>query len=130
MEPWDFSSDSEIRFVQLTEQQANRLIDYLGKEGYLRQALELGKQKIPRVDMEKWYTLQVSTRNLQLHEDLGWGPELLKRLRGLRTALEGDAAQAMDALLARFAEDQKQWQAEPKDQHKPQPPRNEPKMGR
>ncbi len=128
VKPWDFSSDHETRFVQLTEQQAQRLIDYLGTEGYLRQAVELSKQKIPQVDLTgTWYTLQVSTGNLNfcLHEDLGWGPGMLKRLQGMRTALEGDAAEAMDELLGRLAEDQKKWKAEAQGQHKPKSPPKE-----
>ena len=85
--PYEGGSGPGIREVTLTEQQANRLIDYLAKEGHLRQAVELGKQKIQRVVVTgKWYTLQVSTRNLQLHEDLGWGLAMLKRLQGLRGA--------------------------------------------
>ena len=70
---------------------------------------------------ENCYTLQVSTQHLQLHKDLGWGPGMVKRLDGLRGALDGEAAQAMDAILAGLADDRKKWAA-PTAQ--PAPPRS------
>jgi len=36
---------------------------------------------------------------------------MLKRLDGLRGALDGEAARAMDAILAGFADDRKKWAA-------------------
>ena len=108
-------------YVRLTEAQAKKLIDYLAAEGYLGQAVELGKQDVPERDLsQNCYALQVSTQSLQLHEDLGWGPGMLKRLEGLRGALDGEAAKAMDALLAKLAEDRKEWEdksAQPQHQH-------------
>ena len=107
------SARPKVQLARLTKAQAKKLIDHLTAEGYLDQAVELGKQKIPqRSLLDNCYTLQVSTQNLQLHEDLGWGPAMLKRLNGLRTALEGDAAEAMDALLAALAEDRRKWEME------------------
>jgi hypothetical protein len=106
------STDPALHLVRLTEAHAKKLIEYLATEGFLQQAVELGKQEVPERDLsENCYTLQVSTQNLQLHEDLGWGPGMLKRLDGLRGALDGEAARAMDAILAGFADDRKKWAA-------------------
>jgi hypothetical protein len=99
-------------YTRLTEAQAKKLIDYLAAEGYLGRAVELGKQEVPERDLsQNCYTLQVSTQKLQLHEDLGWGPGMLKRLDGLRGALDGEAARAMDAIMAGLADDRKKWAA-------------------
>jgi hypothetical protein len=117
--PFGYQSTSPTRhLVHLTPGQANKLIVYLASEGYLLQAVETGKQEIP--DREHgphiyYYTLQVSTTNLQptedlglkLYEDLGWGPGLVKRLEGLRGALNEEGAQAIDAILAKLVEEGK-----------------------
>jgi len=42
---------------------------------------------------------------LKLYEDLGWGPGLLKRLEGLRGALDEEGARAIDAILAGLADE-------------------------
>lgn len=91
-------------YAGLTEAQATRLIDYLASDGFLRQAKEPDKQKLPypRPEWRNWIQFQVSLQNgFLLHENLGWGPAMRKRLEGLRGALEGDAAKAMDEILAR-----------------------------
>jgi hypothetical protein len=118
------SNDPNVHLARLTEAQAKKLIDYLAAEGFLQQAVELGKQEVPDRDpYEKCYTIQVSTQKLhldedrgwvpalQLHEDLGWGPATLKRLDGLRRALDGEAARAMDSFLAGLADDRNKWAA-------------------
>lgn len=102
------STDPSVQAALLTKAQAKKLIEYLATEGFLQQAVELGKQEVPERDLsENCYTLQVSTQNLQLHEDLGWGPGMLKRLDGLRGALDGEAARAMDAILAGLTDERK-----------------------
>jgi hypothetical protein len=69
------------------------------------------KQIPDREPSGKYYSLQVKTDNLGLHEDLGWGPKLVKRLSGLRTVLDGKAAEHMDAILADFADQRKKNEA-------------------
>lgn len=96
-------------YAGLTEAQALRLIDYLASEGFLKQAKEHGKQKIPlpRPEWSNWIQLQVSLDRSEfgLYENLGWGPAMLKRLDGLRGALEGNAAKAMDEILSRLTDE-------------------------
>jgi hypothetical protein len=101
------SAGPTVHLARLTRAQATKLIEYLATEGYLEQAVEPRKQEPPERDRSEknCYSLQVSTKNLELHEDLGWGPGMLKRLDGLRGALDGEAAQAMDAILAGLADE-------------------------
>ena len=129
VQPFVYTSDKpDLRLVRLSPLQAKRLIDHLAAEGFLCQAVELGKQKIPQRDLSKnCYTLQVSTKSLQLHEDLGWGPGLLKRLEGLRTALDGDGAEAMSALLTTLDDDRKAWEREAAKPLEQKPSHSEPK---
>ena len=113
LQPMDGADDPTVHVAQLTEAQAKKLIDYLAAEGYLDRAVELGKQEMPERDFsQNCYTLQISTQSLQLHEDLGWGPDMLKRLDALRSVLDGEAGQGMDAILAGLADDRKKWTAE------------------
>ncbi|HTU24585.1 MAG TPA: hypothetical protein VMF30_04260 [Pirellulales bacterium] len=110
--PLPHPSDRSVYVGELTEGQARRLIEFLSTDGFLRDAAELDRQEVPLRDMSKdCCTLQVFTRNLSLHEDFGWGLPMLKRLDGLRGAVEGEAAQALDAILASFAAERKDWQA-------------------
>jgi len=110
--PFSYQNPSPtVHLVRLSEAQAKKLIEYLATEGFLQHALEIGKQEISDRERQTHthrYILQVSTANLQptedlglkLHEDLGWGPGLVKRLEGLRGALNEDGARAIDAILA------------------------------
>jgi hypothetical protein len=115
MKPGSRNVARNFFYARLTETQAKKLIDHLASEGFLKQAVELDKQKIPRRDLTKdCFTLQVSLENgdgdFVLHEELGWGPAMLKRLDGLHAALEGDAAGAMAEILATLTEERKQWE--------------------
>jgi hypothetical protein len=107
--PFVYKSDKPtLRLIRLSPAQAKKLIDHLATEGYLQQAVELGKQEIPERDLSEFcYTLQVSTRSLELHEDLGWGPGLVKRLKGLRGALDEEASHALGSIIAELAGEQK-----------------------
>jgi hypothetical protein len=52
------------------------------------------------------------TRNqavLALHHDLGWDPNMLAVLDGLRQVLDGEAAETMDELLRRLQPRRKEW---------------------
>lgn len=96
-------------YVGLMEAQAIKLIDYLASEGFLKQAKEPDKQKIPhrRPEWRNWIRLQVSLENgFLLHESLGWGPAKRRRFEGLRGALDGDAAMAIDEILCRLPKDE------------------------
>ena len=94
---------------KITSEQAKKIIDYLGTEGFLDQAVEADKFVRPK---KPGFTMRVHVDDDGVCEDLGWGLPMLKRLDGLRKVLEGDAAKKMDVLLKRLKEHRKEWEKE------------------
>jgi hypothetical protein len=92
--------------VQINEELANEIIDYLARDGFLTKAVDRrNKIRMLRAATPS-YTLSVGN----FSEDLGWRLPMLKRLDGLRKILDGDAAKGMDRLLARLSGLRKQWE--------------------
>jgi hypothetical protein len=92
--------------VQITEEQAVKLIAHLAADGFLEKA----KDEVPaKPPAGPCYTLTVRSGALVLYEDLGWGAPMLKRLDGIRGAMIGKAGEAMDLLLGRLAGHRKEW---------------------
>ena len=90
--------------VQVTEKQAQGIIDYLAIEGFLDRAQEGPFKRTP---VFPYYALTVQVDG-KGHRDLygeflGWNLKMLERLEGLRKVLEGDAAKGMDLLIGRMA---------------------------
>lgn len=101
--------------VQINEEQASKIIDYLAGDGFLTKAIDLrNKTKLPQPTMPG-YTLTVGN----FCEDLGWGLPMLKRLDGWKKVLDGDAAKGMDFLLTRLSGLRKQWEKDAVVQPKP-----------
>jgi hypothetical protein len=93
--------NSFCRCIQISEAHAHRIRDHLKEDGFLSSARE---GDLPAGSAPKSrYVLRVQSEKLQLVEDLGWNLAMLRRLDGLRTVLEGDAASAMDLLLGRLS---------------------------
>ena len=98
---------SPLLRVQITEDQAKKIIDYLATEGFLDRAELPGPTSQPAAPPKvSDYVLSLSNG---LREDIGWGLPMLQRLDGLRKVLEGNAAKDMDTLLERMAEERKEW---------------------
>ena len=114
--------------VQITEDEAVKVIDQLAVEGFLEQAKEKAPGKV--VDKQPCYTLSVRAGDkaeaVEYSENLGWGLPMYKRLEGIKAVLPGKAAKSMDPLLARLEGHRKEWVAEQKFQFlfsdKPVPP--------
>ena len=96
------------RFVNITERQAEKIIDHLAAEGFLSRAGTIG-EKANVVYKGPAYFMTVPTGTKRLEATLGWGPEMLARLDALRKVLDGDAAKAMDGLLKRLAAQNLEW---------------------
>ncbi len=94
----------ELR-VQITEDQAKKIIDYLATEGFLDRAKSVKRLEFV-APQGPVYVLESAGIG---EENLGWGRPLLQRLDGLRTVLEGDAAKNMDMLLGRLAGEREEW---------------------
>jgi len=91
--------------ARITEDTAIKLIDYLSTEDwFMRYAYPIP----PDGDLPSlpWYmqnyVVTVSAGNLRLWQCWGWGPIMQRRLKGLRSTLDGDAGKAMDLLLRRI----------------------------
>jgi hypothetical protein len=109
--------------AQITEEQAQKIIDCLATGGFLDRAEELkagekekypsssvvvkkaqvGDQTVETSQTMVHYAMKVTAGKVIFYEDLGAGRPMLKRLDGLRKLLDGDAAKAMDLLLGRLA---------------------------
>jgi len=95
------------RAVNLSDEEAGQIIDYLAAEGFLDRAVSDSEARPQGI------RLSVGAGGaIAFTEDLGWGPEMLKRLDGLRAVLKGDAAKAMDEFLAGLSDYRKKWDAE------------------
>ena len=98
--------------VQIKKGQAHKIVEHLGKEGFLVIAENVTGQKA-RTPLAPTYALTlVGTGGMTLYENLGWDLEMLSRLDALRKVLDGDTTKAMDKLLARMAGHRKQWTKE------------------
>jgi len=95
-----------IRF--LNARQAEKIIDHLAVEGFLTHAVKMDK-KTTKVYKGPAYFMTIPMGISRLDGTLGWGPGLLKRLDALRKVLDGDAAKAMDKLLAQLERQHKEW---------------------
>jgi RNA polymerase sigma factor (sigma-70 family) len=89
--------------VQLTREQANNLVDGLAREGFLKTCSE-GYAEILDV-AAPCYVLRIGNKNQKLYQALGSllpnsAEKQLQQLKKLRGLLEGDAAKAMDRILA------------------------------
>jgi hypothetical protein len=98
--------------VQITEEQAKRIIDHLATDGFLDQADDLkpGVVKKSPAPTMPGYTMKVATEQIIFLGDLGWGMPMLNRMERLRKVLDGDAATQMGLLLGRMAGHRTEWE--------------------
>lgn len=102
-------SNPFVRRVQITKEQAGKIIDHLLAAGYLNDDPHLAWEH----QCPEGYMMQVAGfPSGSLHTHLGWDLAMLKRLDGLRKVLDGDAAKTMDFLLGRMSGRRQQWQKE------------------
>jgi hypothetical protein len=96
--------------VQISEEEAVKIIDHLAGDGFLDQAQDKAPGKPAG---QPCYTLTVRTTGkgeaVVYDENLGWNAPMLKRLDGIKVILTGNAAKAMDLLLGRLAGHRKEW---------------------
>ena len=103
--PWPADVAAEkipphVLTVQVTEDQARKIIDYLAREGFLARATEPKSDADFKLPEGPAYMMSLGP----YCETLGWGLPMLRRLDGLRKVLDGDAGKSMDKLLAPLAE--------------------------
>jgi hypothetical protein len=109
--------------VQVTEKQAQGIIDYLAIEGFLDHAQEGPFKRTP---IPPYYALTVQVEGkghpALYGEFLGWDLKMLERLEGLRKVLESDAAKAMDLLIGRMAGFKAGWEKQEAEGKAAEPP--------
>lgn len=102
----DSKAESASRFdtwVMEPQPQLIKIIDYLAGEGFLDRAEEVTEAR-PKVGPENRYTLTVSMdsgpgQQYRLHDDMGWGRQLLPRIEALRALTTGGAVRVMGDML-------------------------------
>lgn len=110
-------------FAPLSREERKSLIGYLAGEGFLRHAVEEGDGKSgaapdmkDRAVASDGYVLRVTFRERDgrhgYRENLGWDLAMLRRLEGMKRALPGEAARAMEPLVARLTGWRAQWEGE------------------
>ncbi len=102
--------------VQITEDEAKKIIDQLVAGGFLDQAWK-GGLRTPIPPNGNYYTMMARVTGIDpptqiaLYEEyLPFSPAMFERFDGLRKALDGDAAKAMDFLLGRVSGERKEIQ--------------------
>jgi len=93
----------------LPRAQAARIVDRLEGSGLLRQGA-INRAKLRALPAEPYYSWQVSGKpDDQYYGELGFDAEGYRQLEALSKVLDGEAAKAMQKLLARFAEKRGTW---------------------
>jgi len=95
------------RSAPVDKKQVDRIVDHLLTDGFLDRAADISKKKIA-YPTDAAYTLKLTgVPNLVLYENLGWGPDMVQRLKALRNVLDGRAKTAMDDVLKKLEKLQK-----------------------
>jgi len=92
--------------VNITKRQVAKIVTHLKESGHLARAKDAATDAIAAAE-GPCYLMRVTggtkDKRLDLRDNLGWGPEMFKRLDALRSVLFGPAAGAMDKLLGRLS---------------------------
>lgn len=100
----DAKIDDPFRpFVQISEEQALKIIDQLAHDGTFDNAYDLRDKARREPPTTPGYTMNVWCDALPLCEDIGWGKELLVRLDAMNSQLDGDAKKSMEFMLGRIS---------------------------
>ena len=76
--------------------QAKKIVDQFARDGLLAEMHNIANKKIA-YPKGPAYTLHITgLPGAELYADLGWGLPMLRRLEGIRSALDGPAAKTMD----------------------------------
>jgi hypothetical protein len=112
--PGDDRANPFYQHVQVTEKQAEAIIDYLVIEGFFDRAQEA----FLRTPVPPYYQLSVQVDGkghpARYGEFLGWNLKMIQRLDGLRKVVEGDAGKAVDILIARMTGHRTEWEKQAK----------------
>lgn len=99
--PLHFRLQEEDLYVQITRQQARKLLDHLAKTGLFERAVRGPPgRNTPRL----WFVVVGRCQGDHYATDIGWGPKAVKRIEGVRALFGADteAARALGELLSQL----------------------------
>lgn len=105
--------------VAISEEQAARIIDFLALRGLLDSdnlvtdnvAMPTGPTYVLTAGNKTWQDQRTNNQEaLSLHRKLGWNLSMSTVLQDLRQVLDGEAAKAMDKLLASLQTHRAEWE--------------------
>lgn len=120
-------NNSFQRVTQLDREAMLKLLDALGKDGFIAQASDISTKDIKPAqgysltltatkkgageDFKAlgWQSIQ-GNGHVELYRPLGWDLKMIERLEKLQPALAGDAAKDMDFLLGRLSGLKREWE--------------------
>ena len=105
------ASDPFHPLVQISEEQAKKIIAHLAKDGFLDEATDPKTEK-KAAPTTAGYSLTVNEEDLVWKAELGWDLAMLRRLDGLQTVLNDRAAEVTKMLIARLAGYSREWEKE------------------
>lgn len=104
--------------ARITREQAKKIVEALGRFDFFREDAVFNdpfNAKLQITDARDWPHVAIAVR-FQNGEDasrkerlLAWLPTMLPPLDAIRGCVDGDAAKALDRLLAQLADDRKKW---------------------
>jgi len=98
-----------VEAARVSKEQAERILGVLAEDGFLALAERTPTAGMP-TPAGPCYILTVREKGTgELWRNLGWDGAMLRRLDGLRKAVDGDAAKALDTLLGRMSGLRKAW---------------------
>src|SRR5262245_18205360 len=99
--------------ARITKEQAKKIVAALNEFGFFGD--RAAQEKLQLMNLRTWPHVALSAR-FQGGEDaatrerlLSWLPSMLPPLDAIRASVEGDAAKALDQLIAQLADDRKRW---------------------
>ncbi|MCE9547202.1 MAG: hypothetical protein K8T25_17150 [Planctomycetia bacterium] len=89
------------RYVEISEAQAEKIVDYLATSGYLEHAKNVLPPPVHSINCYELHILASDQgKSISFKNILGWGLRLKQNLNGLRRELDGEAATEMDKLIS------------------------------
>jgi hypothetical protein len=97
--------------VHVDIEQAGRIVDRLASDGFLAEASDITRERIVPPS-SPGYSMRVNGEEISLQAELGWNLGMLKTLDGLKSVLDGDAAESMELLLGRLSGHRREWETD------------------
>lgn len=101
----------------ITAAQARDVTNWMERMGLLEDGIAQDPSAPLEGDAQR-YLLFIDGKREGYRIDLGWGPQMVEQIQGMRKALGSGAGKSMKRLLERLMEDQKSWAEKTSDKKK------------